>query len=180
MSALGQHLLDQRIVRIWGVLNDEAATIACAQLMAMDATGDAAVTIYIASPGGPLHAAMAVVDTIDLMGVVVEVTSMGAVEGTAVAIAAAGDRRRAAPHARFLLTEPTTSSTGSASELAAWADQHQRELDRFVARLVRATGRPAEHVEADLSMGRWLSADEAVLYGLVDEVWLPKKGGPGE
>lgn len=181
MSPLDHYLLDQRIVRIWGPLSDETVSRACAQLMAMDATGDGGVTIYLASPGGPLHTAMAVVDTIDLLGVPVEITCMGAVEGAAVAIGAAGDRRRAAPHARFLLCEPHASSAGSASQLATWAEQHQRELAWFVGRLCAATGRPAEHVEADLAIGRWLGAHEAVAYGLVDEVWTPKKGrGAGD
>jgi ATP-dependent Clp protease, protease subunit len=66
--------------------------------------------------------------------------------------------------------------SGNASQLAAWAEQHRVELERFVKRLARATGRPAEHLEADLSLGRWLSADDALRYGLVDEIWGPGHG----
>ena len=83
----------------------------------------------------------------------------------------------AAPHAQFHLTEPEVSVSGNASQLAAWAEQHRVELDRFVKRLAQGTGRPVEHVEADLAMGRWLGAEDALRYGLVDEIWRP--GGPG-
>jgi ATP-dependent protease ClpP protease subunit len=82
----------------------------------------------------------------------------------------------AAPHAQFHLTEPEISVSGNASQLAAWAEQHRLELERFVKRLAQATGRPAEHLEADLSMGRWLSAEDALRYGLVDEIWSPGRG----
>jgi hypothetical protein len=68
------------------------------------------------------------------------------------------------------------SVSGNASQLAAWAEQHRVELDRFVKRLAQGTGRPVEHVEADLAMGRWLGAEDALRYGLVDEIWRP--GGP--
>jgi ATP-dependent Clp protease protease subunit len=96
---------------------------------------------------------------------------------------AAGVRRLAAPHARFRLSEPELSVTGSASQLAGWAEHLREELARFVARLAQATSRPSEHVEADLAAGRWLGAEEALVYGLIDEIWsspaVPERpGGP--
>ena len=164
-------LLDQRVVRLWGPLDDASVGRACAEMMALDATGDDAVQLYVGSSGGPLHLALTLIDTMDLLGVPVHVTCLGRAEGAAVGVVAAGARRYAAPHAQFHLTEPEVSVRGSASHLAVWAEHHRAELERFVQRLAEATGRPAEHVEADLSMGRWLNAEEACRYGLVDSVW---------
>jgi ATP-dependent Clp protease, protease subunit len=169
--SLEAQLLDQRVVRLWGPLDDMTVARACAEMMALDATGDAAVQLYVGSSGGPLHSAMSLIDTMDLLGVPVHVTCLGRAEGAAVGVVAAGARRVAAPHAQFHLTEPEVSVSGNASQLTAWAEQHRIELERFVKRLAQASGRPAEHVEADLAIGRWLSAEEALGYGLVDEIW---------
>ena len=161
------------MVRLWGPLDDAPVAKACAEMMALDATGDEAVQLYVGSSGGPLHSAMSLIDTMDLLGVPVHVTCLGRAEGAAVGVVAAGARRVAAPHAQFHLTEPEVSVSGNASQLAAWAEHHRVELERFVQRLAQATGRPAEHLEADLSLGRWLDAEEALRYGLVDEIWRP-------
>jgi ATP-dependent Clp protease, protease subunit len=185
-SSLDAQLLERRVVRLWGPLDDSSVARACAEMMALDATGDSAVQLYVGSSGGPLHSAMSLIDTMDLLGVPVHVICLGRAEGAAVGVVAAGARRVAAPHAQFHLTEPEISVSGNASQLAAWAEQHRVELERFVKRLAQATGRPAEHLEADLSLGRWLGAEDALRYGLVDEIWGPGQGpsspppaGPG-
>lgn len=173
MDRLQAQLAEQRIVLLRGVLDDDLAGQVAAQLMLLDASGDDAVTLHVDSGGGPLHAAFTVIDTIDLLGVPVETVCVGRVEGAAVGVVAAAPRRQAARHARFRLSEPTSSVAGRAAELEAWAEHHQAQLARFVERLALATGRPAEHVEADLSIGRWLDAPGAVRYGLVDGLWEP-------
>jgi ATP-dependent Clp protease protease subunit len=109
----------------------------------------------------------------DLLGVPVHLTCLGRAQGAAVGIVAAGARRSAAPHAQFHLSEPDVSVSGTASQLAVWAEHHRAQLGRFVQRLAEATGRPAEHLEADLSIGRWLDAEDALHYGLVDSIWGP-------
>ncbi len=175
-QSLDAELLGRRVVRLWGPLDDSTVAKACAEMMALDATGDEAVQLYVASTGGPVHSAMSLIDTMDLLGVPVHVTCLGRAEGAAVGVVAAGARRVAAPHAQFHLTEPEVSVSGNASQLAAWAEHHRVELERFVERLARATARPAEHLEADLSLGRWLDAEEALRYGLVDEILGPCTG----
>ncbi|HXW78035.1 MAG TPA: ATP-dependent Clp protease proteolytic subunit [Acidimicrobiales bacterium] len=174
--SLDAQLLDKRVVRLWGPLDDMAVARACAEMMALDATGDGAVQLYVGSSGGPLHSAMSLIDTMDLLGVPVHVICLGRAEGAAVGVVAAGAYRVAAPHAQFHLSEPEVSVSGNASQLTAWAEQHRVELERFVKRLAQASGRPGEHVEADLAMGRWLSAEEALGYGLVDEIWGRGRG----
>jgi ATP-dependent Clp protease, protease subunit len=176
---LSAGLLGRRVVRLWGPLDDRAVNQVAAELMALDAMGDEPVQLFLASSGGPLHLAMSLVDTVDLLGVPVHVTCLGRVEGAAVLLAAVAARRVAARHAQFHLCAPEVTASGNATQIAAWAEQHRLELDRFSERLSRASGRHREHVEADVATGRWLDAEAAVGYGLVDEIWAGGRGlGP--
>ncbi|MCU4186878.1 ATP-dependent Clp protease proteolytic subunit [Acidiferrimicrobium sp. IK] len=171
-------LLNQRQVVLRGPLDDEAASRVAAELMLLDATGDSAVQMQIDSPGGPLRAALTLVDTIGLMGVPVRAACVGRVEGSAVAVLAAAEHRSASRHASFHLSEPSSSASGTAGELSAWSRQRQIELDRLAGVLSTATGRPLEHVEADISAGRWLDAEQALAYGLVHDILGAGRGTP--
>jgi ATP-dependent Clp protease protease subunit len=161
-------LYGRRVVLLTGELDDQLAGQVAAELMMLDASDDGAVILHVDSPGGSLLAAFTVIDTMDLLGVPVEVVCVGRAEGAAVGVVAAGARRYASPHAQLRLSEPSSVVTGSARDIESWAAQHQRQLSRYVQRLAEATGRPFEHIEADLASGRWLNADEAVAYGLLD------------
>ncbi len=166
-------LLKRRVVLARGAIDDVLAGQIAAELMLLDASGDGPVAIHIDSGGGPLHSAFALIDTIDLLGVPVEAVCVGRAEGSAVGVLAAAPKRSAAPHARMRLAEPESSVSGRPAEIVDWAAHHQAQLTRFAERLAQATLRPLEHVEADLAAGRWLSATEAVDYGLVDGIWTP-------
>ncbi|MHB1930609.1 MAG: ATP-dependent Clp protease proteolytic subunit, partial [Acidimicrobiales bacterium] len=172
-------LLARRILQLRGPLDETVAGDLCSRLMFLDGSGDDAVTLYVDSPGGPIHAALTVVDTMELLGVPVDTICVGRSEGPAVAVVAAGRRRRAAAHARFRLSEPAVSADGRAAQLQAWAEHHAEQSARLACVLARTTGRPQEHVEADLAAGRWLDSAGAVAYGIVDEVWAPGPGGAG-
>ena len=166
-------LFEQRIVVVRGELTDELAGQAAAELMTLDASGDEPVALHLDCAGGTLEAAFTLMDTIDLLGVPVHVTCLGRVEGPAVGVVAVAPRRTTAPHTRFRLAVPEVTVQGRARDLEQWADHYRDRLDRFVSRLAAASRRPAEHVEADVLAGRWLTAEEAVRYGLVDEVVRP-------
>ena len=171
-------LFDQRIVLLRGALSDEVAGAVAAQLMTLDATGDGAISLHLDSPGGPLSAAFTLMDTIDLCGVDVDVVAQGRVEGTALGVLAVGHHRRALHHTRFRLCLPTAEATfGRARDLEAFAEHYARDVQRFIARIAAACRRPAEHVEADLDSGRYITAEEAKALGFLDEVYAPKGAG---
>ncbi len=145
--------------------------------MALDAEGDDAVFLHVDSGGGTLEAAFTVIDTIDLLGVPVRARCVGRADGVAAAIVAVAHHRSATPHARFRLGLPEVGYGGPAAMLEANAREHQRQTERFVTRVARATGRAFEHVEADVERRRYLDVDEALAYGLIDEIERPEKPG---
>ncbi len=165
-----RQLFGRRVVVLTGTLDDRAATEAAAALMTLDATGDDPVELQIDSADGTVDAALALMDVIDLLGVPVEARCTGRAAGPAVGVLAVCDRRVASRHARIQLTEPRVEFTGDARTLHQQADEHLRRWGAFCARLAEATGRTAESVADDAARGRFLSADEAVGYGIVDEV----------
>lgn len=170
-------LFARRIVQLRGPLDDTTTGELTSRLMYLDGSGDEAVTLYVDSAGGPLLAGLSVVDTIELLGVPVDTVCLGRAEGSAVAVVAAGRHRRAGRHARLRLCEPEVTADGKAQQLQAWAAHHAEQSARFAAVLAGLTGRPREHLEADLEAGRWLESDEAVAYGLIDAVWEREAGG---
>jgi ATP-dependent Clp protease protease subunit len=170
---LRERLFEQRVVFVSGSLDDALANQACAELMTLDATGDEPVEIYVDAASGTLGAALSLVDVIDLLGVEARTTCVGQAMGPAVGVLAVGELRRASPHARFRLAEPAVEATGRPEDLARWAGHHRDQLARFATRLSRATGAGTEQILADMAAGRFLDAEEAVRYGLVDEIVTP-------
>jgi ATP-dependent Clp protease protease subunit len=177
MVEVRARLLERRIVLLRGELDDQLAGQVAAELTLLDAGHDDPVVLHVDSPGGPLHAAFTVIDTVDLLRAPVEAVCVGRAEGSAVAVVAAAPHRLAAPHARFFLKAPDATVSGRAAEIEASAAQHSAELALLVERLAASTRRPAEHLEADLAAGRWLTAEQAVAYGVVDGIW---GSGPGD
>ena len=161
---------DQRVVPLVGELTDEVATRVATELMALDASGDDAVVLQMDATGGSLDAAFMLMDTVDLLGVPVHARVVGRLAGVGTGVLAVAGHRTASPHARFLLSLPGVEMRGSVTSLRAAADEHRRRADAFTRRLAEATGRALEQVEADVERGRWLDAEEAVAYGLVDTI----------
>ncbi|GIE96978.1 ATP-dependent Clp protease proteolytic subunit [Paractinoplanes rishiriensis] len=168
---LEERLFDQRIVMIRGPLTNEAASSIAAALLTLDAAGPAPVQMHLAGDGGELAAALAVIDVVDAMAAPVHALVTSLAGGAVVAVLSAAEKRAAYRHARFRLTEPhATGVTGTADEVTRAAGQHLRELEEVVLRLVEVTGQSRSRIEDDLSAGRNLSAQEAVEYGLIDEI----------
>ncbi|HEV8063730.1 MAG TPA: ATP-dependent Clp protease proteolytic subunit [Acidimicrobiales bacterium] len=169
------HLFDRRIVTLRGPLDDAGATRVASQLMTLDATGDEAVDLQLDSPGGSLEACFSVVDVIDVLGVPVNVTCLGRVEGPAVLVAAVCSKRLAMEHTRFRLSDPDVVFEARASHIGSLLEFHRQNYLRYHERLARAVGRPTEAVAEACEEGRFFSAAEAVAFGLVDDVVRSKR-----
>ena len=167
---LQEKLFERRIVLITGFLDDALAAEISAQLMALDSAGDAPIEIHLDSPDGTLEAAFVVMDALDAVRAKVRAYCRGRVGGPAIGVAAAADHRVAAPHARFRLGQPTGRFTGTPESIAAQSRQQTDLLWRLHARLAQVTGRPAEEIAEDMRRGRYLDAEEALVYGLIHEI----------
>jgi ATP-dependent Clp protease protease subunit len=167
---LRERLFERRIVLCRGILDDALAGRVAAELMTLDALGDAAVELQLDSGGASLESAWTLIDVIDLLGVPVNVVCSGRLEGAAVALLCAGTKRTALPHARFRLSDPELEISGRANELTALLDHHAKRLDALHERVAVCTGHPAHELAEDFRVGRSLDATEAVRYRLIDEI----------
>jgi ATP-dependent Clp protease protease subunit len=167
---LQEKLFERRMVFVTGRLDDALAGQAAAQIMALDATGDAPIDLFLDSGDGTLAAAFVLIDVIDAARTTVRAHCRGQVSGPAVGVAAAADERSAAPHTTFRLTAPVERVGGTPDEVAERSAQHRDFLWRFQARLAKATRRPVEDVADDMRRGRYLDAREALDYGLIDAI----------
>lgn len=163
-------LLKRRIVLVTGLLTEELASMAAAQVMTLDAEDDEPLQLHIASPDGDLGAALLLADTVGLANAPITAFCRGTLGGPALAPFAAAPRRIASPHATFRMSEPRTSLSGRVDEIAAHAAAIRQQLANLHAQLALATGQPADRIAADMEKGRILTADEARDYGLVHEV----------
>jgi ATP-dependent Clp protease protease subunit len=168
-----RQLFDRRMVLLSGALDNGVANRVGVSLMTLDATGDSAVQLQIDSSDGTVDAALALMDIVDLLGVPVHATCVGQAAGPAVGVLAVCDQRTVSPHARLRLLEPTVEVQGSARQLQQLAAGHLDRMAMFWTRLSEATGTSVERLRHDASEGRFLSAEEAVVYGLADEVATP-------
>jgi ATP-dependent Clp protease protease subunit len=171
-------LFDRRVVLLSRRLDAETTNRVAAELMTLDALGDEPIELQIDCAEGELEAALSLMDVIDLVGVPVHATARGLVGGPAVGVLAVSAHRQATQHASFRLYEPKASFTGNAQDLAHWADHSLERSRLFCRRLAAAVHRAEEHVEADVAAGRFLSAEEALAYGLIDEIFAARRGEP--
>jgi ATP-dependent Clp protease protease subunit len=171
-SRVYDDLLQRRTVVVDRALDDETAMLVTAQLVALDQAGGEPVTLLVVNcPGGPLEAAVTVLDTMDLVRGPVATVCLGRAEGTAVVVAAAGaGPRRIGAGARLRLRFADLDLRGPAGRLDHELAYHRELQATLVDRLAAVTGRERRLVERDVEVGRAFTAAEAVTYGLADEV----------
>lgn len=168
-----ERLLAHRTVVVNGVLTDQVATRAAAQLMALNAEGDDAVTLHLNCRSGDLDAALALADTVALMTVEVIAHCRGKLGGPALAVFAAADRRVCSAHATLRFRDPQVSVSGRAGELETEARALRAQVDRLITVIAEASRQSRERVADDMRTGRVLDAEQAVAYGLADEIAYP-------
>jgi ATP-dependent Clp protease protease subunit len=171
---LQEQLFSRRILLLNGYVDMAAANRAAAQLMLLDGISDAPIQLHLSSPDADLAAALALVDTLELVTAPVHAVVIGQVGGAALGILSVADDRRAQVHATFRLVEPRTDlQGGNADEVADQVAQHNRLLLDLQDRLAAATGRQIIDVAADMQRGKFMTAAEALEYGLLDRLSQP-------
>ena len=166
-------LLKDRIVFLGGPIDDNVANAVIAQLLFLEAEDpDKDIHLYINSPGGVVTAGMAIYDTMKYIKPDVSTICVGSAAsmGAVLLTAGAKGKRYALPHARVMIHQPLGGVQGQASEI----EIHAREILKVKARMnelmAQHSGQSLEQIEKDTERDRFLSASEAVEYGLVDSI----------
>jgi len=166
-------LLKERVIFIVGPIEDHSANLIVAQLLYLESENpDKDINVYINSPGGVVTAGMAIYDTMQFVKPDVATMCVGQAASMGALLLAAGapGKRYALAHSRVMIHQPLGGFQGQASDI----DIHAREILKMKQTLNRIlqhhTGQPLETVEADTDRDKFLGAEEAREYGLIDEV----------
>jgi ATP-dependent Clp protease, protease subunit len=167
-------LLMDRIIFLGTPVNDDVANIIIAQMLFLEADNpDRDIFLYINSPGGSVSAGLAIYDTMQYMKSPVNTICMGLAASMGAFLLAAGrnGKRSALPHSRIMIHQPSQSGGGgSASDIEIQAKEILYLRAKMNELLSKHTKQPVERIERDTDRDRYLSADEAKDYGLVDNV----------
>ena len=175
------HLLGERIVFLGTEIDDGVANVVIAQLLHLEAASpDLEISLYINSPGGSYSALTAIYDTMQYIRPDVATICVGQAASAAAVLLAAGapGRRAVLRHARVLLHQPSSQAQGALPDLAVQAKEVARTRAAVEAVLSQHTGHPATKIRSDTDRNKTFTAQEAVDYGLADEVITSRAGTP--
>jgi ATP-dependent Clp protease protease subunit len=171
-------LLKERIIFLGTPIDDGVANVVMAQLLHLESEDpDRDISIYINSPGGSFTALTAIYDTMQFVKPEIQTICMGQAASAAAVLLAAGTKgkRLALEHARVLIHQPSGGGEGQSSDIEIQAREIMRMRDLLEQMLARHTGREAELIRTDIERDKILTAQEAVEYGLIDEVVATRK-----
>jgi len=167
-------LLMDRIVFLGTPVNDDVANIVIAQLLFLDADNPGRdINLYINSPGGSVSAGLAIYDTMQFLKSPVSTICMGMAASMGAFLLAAGatGKRSALPHSRIMIHQPSQSGGGgSASDIEIQAKEILYLRQKLNGLMAKHTGQPIEQIEKDTDRDRWMSAEDAKAYGLIDNI----------
>jgi len=173
-------LLEDRIVFIGSEINDHGANSVVAQLLFLEKESRSQdVNMYINSPGGSVTAGLAIYDAIQHVGCDVATFCVGqaASMGALLLMSGTKGKRHVLPHSRVMIHQPWGGAGGTAADIRIQADEilkMKKELNRIIA---KHTGQTIKKIEKDTDRDNYLSAEEAVEYGIVDEIIKPVESG---
>jgi ATP-dependent Clp protease protease subunit len=168
-----QRLLKERIIFLGSEVKDQNSNAICAQMLLLNAEDpDADIYLYINSPGGSVDSGMAIYDTMQFVSNDVATVAMGlaASMGQFLVTAGAAGKRFALPHARIMMHQPSGGIGGTASDIKIQAEQSLLLKKVMYELQARHTGQTVEQIETDSDRDRWFTAEQAKVYGFIDEV----------
>ena len=174
-------LLKERVVFLVGPVDDPVANVVVAQLLFLESENpDKDINLYINSPGGNVSSGLAIYDTVQFIKPEVSTICVGLAASMGALLLAGGakGKRYCLPHSRLMIHQPSGGAYGQATDI----DIHAREILRLRERLNEVlaahTGQPLEQIAVDTERDNFMGAEEAVEYGLVDQV-LSRRTGDG-
>ncbi|MGQ9489655.1 MAG: ATP-dependent Clp endopeptidase proteolytic subunit ClpP [Anaerolineae bacterium] len=169
-------LLKERIIFLGTPITDQVANVIVAQLLFLDREDpEKDIQLYINSPGGQVYAGMAIYDTMQLIRAPVSTIAVGVTAsfGTVLLTAGTKGKRYALPHATIHMHQPLGGAQGQATEIEIQAREILRLREELNAILSHHTGQPIERIAEDTERDRYMTAEQAREYGLLDEVLYP-------
>ena len=166
-------LMMDRIIFLGVGINDDVANIIIAQLLFLsssDPTKD--ISLYINTPGGQVSSGLAIYDTMQLVqpDVATICTGMAASMGAVLLCAGAKGKRSALPHSRVLIHQPLGGAEGQASDILIAAKEIEKTRQELISLIAQHSGQPYDKVFADADRDFWMSAPEALQYGMIDKI----------
>jgi ATP-dependent Clp protease protease subunit len=166
-------LLRERVIFLVGPVNDNSANLVVAQLLFLESENpDKDISFYINSPGGSVYAGMAIYDTMNFVKPDVSTLCTGLAASMGAFLLSAGKKgkRYTLPNSRIMIHQPSGGAQGQASDIQIQAREILDLRERLNRILAENTGQPAERIALDTERDNFMSAEDAVSYGLVDKV----------
>ncbi len=171
-------LLKDRIIFIGTPIDDSVANTVIAQMLFLEAEDpDKDIWLYINSPGGMVHAGLAVYDTMQYIRAQINTVCMGLAASMGAVLLAAGTegRRFALPHARVMIHQPLGGVQGQAADIAIHAQEILKTREILNEILVKHTKQPLERIQKDTDRDFFMSAADAKEYGIVDDIMYTRE-----
>ena len=166
-------LLNDRIIFLCDEVNDTTASLVVAQLLYLEAQdADKDISLYINSPGGSISAGMAIFDTMNFIKCDVSTICIGMAASMGAFLLAAGTKgkRIALPNSEIMIHQPLGGMQGQASDIKIHADHILRIKDKMNTILAERTGQDIETIRRDTDRDNYLTAEQALAYGLIDKI----------
>lgn len=174
---LYSRLLEDRIIFLSGEIDDALANTVVAQLIYLEAKDSAKdISLYINSPGGSVSAGMAIYDTMNFIRCDVATTCVGLAASMGAFLLSSGTKgkRFAMPNSEIMIHQPLGGAQGQASDIKIQAEHILKIKSKMNRILSENTGKALEEIERDTDRDNYLTADEAVAYGLIDKVYYKR------
>ena len=167
-----EKLFKSRSISIFGGINEKLAKSVAQQLLALSEDNDDPITIYISSPGGHVESGDVIYDMIKFIRRTVRVVGTGWVASAAtnIYLAAKKENRYSLPNTRYLVHQPSGGSRGDATDIKIQMEEILKTKQRINQIIANETGQPIERVEQDTDRDYWMSAEEAIEYGIVGAI----------
>jgi ATP-dependent Clp protease, protease subunit len=166
-------LLKERVIFLVGPVNDQSANLVVAQLLFLESENpDKDIALYINSPGGSVYAGLAIYDTIQFIKPDVSTlcTGIAASMGAFLLAAGAKGKRFALPNSRIMIHQPSGGAQGQATDIQIQAREILSLRERLNLILSQNTGQPVSRIEIDTERDNFMSAEDAVSYGIIDKM----------
>ena len=173
-------LLKDRIVFLSGEIEDNMANLVVAQLLFLEMEDpDADISLYINSPGGSVTAGMAIYDTMQYIKPQVRTVCVGMAASMGAFLLMAGEKgkRLALPNAEVMIHQPLGGAQGQATDVAIRAEWLLKTKTKMTKMMAEMTGQDLEKVKDDVERDYFMDAEEALKYGIIDEIYQPRQKG---